>query len=509
MSTRCPVAGVIAAALVSLVSFSTAAIASAKSSTISTASSSGTFVKAYSNVVGATHLDVTPEDAQATSDGGYIGLALTQASSSTRPGVSWLVKLSSSGTAQWQRELGCLTTPPGAYADAASILQASDGGYVVGGGTIGCGSGNNCPALSGIQCALVEKVNSTGGLVWARVYKAAANGSAIRKIRPTSDGGYIAAGTINGANQTPGGLILKLDGQGNVQWQRELGPAGSTQVLFNDVRQTSDGGYVVTGEVDTPGSSVLVVKLDATGNIAWERSFSGLTSAGTPAASTAYSIIQSADGGYLAAGHWDDSFTQGSCCAGALLLKLDSTGHIQWQNALSGGVYCFFNGFSETCTNVGALVYSAHQTADGGYVLAGDETLKLSDEAPIEPWLAKVTSSGTLLWQHLYYQTNKSTGRPLSEYFAASTPASDGGFFALGFTENASGTLGELFGVKTDSSGSAGSTCSDLHPATALSSVNPSLTAVAQSLPVSSTVTPISSSPATTVATSISTQSDC
>jgi hypothetical protein len=266
---------------------------------------------------------------------------------------------------------------------------------------------------------------------------------------------------------------------------------------------------VVTGEVDNPASSVLVIKLDARGNIAWEHSFNGSTSAGTAAASTAYSIIQSADGGYLAAGHWDDASTQGSCCSGALLLKLDATGHIHWQNALSGGVYCFFNGFSETCTDISGLVYSAHQTPDGGYVLAGDENLKLSDEAPIEPWLAKVDSGGNLLWQHLYYQTNKSSGRPLSENFAASALASDGGFFALGFTENQSGTLGELFGVKTGSSGIAGSTCTDLHPATPLSSVNPALTAATPALPVSSAAGPVSSSPATTVATSIGTSADC
>ena len=42
-----------------------------------------------------------------------------------------------------------------------------------------------------------------------------------------------------------------------------------------------------------------------------------------------------------------------------------------------------------------------------------------------------------------------------------------------------------------------------------LNPTNPSLTAATPSLPVSSTVTPVSGSPATTVATSISTQSDC
>ena len=134
MSKRCPAAGLVAAVLVSLAPLSPATVASAKSSSAGTTSSSGTFVKAYSNISGTTQFSLTPEDVQATSDGGYIGVALTQSPSATRPGVSWLVKVNSSGTPQWQRDLGCLSTPPGDYADGVSIVQTADGGYVVGGG---------------------------------------------------------------------------------------------------------------------------------------------------------------------------------------------------------------------------------------------------------------------------------------------------------------------------------------------------------------------------------------
>jgi hypothetical protein len=235
----------------------------------------------------------------------------------------------------------------------------------------------------------------------------------------------------------------------------------------------------------------------------WERSFGG-----SPSTSSAYSIVASADGGFLVGGQWDDS-VNGSCCSGALLLKLDSSGNIQWQKALSGGQYCFFNGFSETCVNLAATVISARQTADGGYVLSGDANLVMSDGAPIEPWMAKVDSSGNLLWQHLYYQTNPATGRPLSENFASTAVASDGGFFSLGFTENLNNGLGELFGVSTDGNGVASSTCGDLHTATTLNPINPSLSAAGQSLPIGTAVAPTSSSPATVAATSVSTQSDC
>jgi hypothetical protein len=307
-------------------------------------SSSAAFVKSYSNVSGTTQFSVTPEDVQATSDGGYIALGTTQ-SATTGVGVSWLVKLSSTGSPQWQQELGCLGAPPGDYSDGVSIVQVSDGGYVVGGGTIGCGSGSACPSTSGLTCALVEKVSSSGALVWAKVYDVGAVSSVINKIRQTSDGGLIAAGTATDSDHNNAGLVLKLDGEGNVQWQRQIGPGSTTQELFNDVQPTSDGGYIVTGELEPPNAtgqtlaSVLVVKLDASGDVIWQRSYNSFSSSGAPTASNnALSIIQTSDRGYLVAGNWVSASSAGECCSGALLLKLDPAGSIQWQNALSGGL---------------------------------------------------------------------------------------------------------------------------------------------------------------------------
>src|SRR5438132_6494421 len=247
-----------------------------------------TFVKIYANILNNTQASVTPEDVQSTSDGGYSALAITHAPQSLNAvGVSWLVKLDSSGNAQWQKELGCFGTPPGDYADGVSTQQAADGGYVVGGGTIGCGSGSICPSSSGIQCGLVEKLDPTGTVTWARVYLAGAAGTAITRISRTTDAGYIAVGSATDAAQNAGALILKLDSLGNLQWQRELGPSGSTQAYFNAVQQTADGGFVAAGEFYVPSAgtrrtSVLVVKLDSSGTMHWQQGFNHLSSGGSP-----------------------------------------------------------------------------------------------------------------------------------------------------------------------------------------------------------------------------------
>jgi len=196
----------------------------------------GDVCKAYAALVSGAQLNLSPLDVQATSDGGSIALAETETSAGL--GVDWLVKLNAAGAPQWQEQVGCASPQgaPGDYADGVSVQQTADGGYVVAGGTIDCGSGTSCPPLSGRSCALVEKLDSAGKLTWARVYQAGPDGSALQQIRQTSDGGYIAAGSFTDASQDTGALLLKLDSTGNVQWQRNLGPSGSTQAYFTSVR---------------------------------------------------------------------------------------------------------------------------------------------------------------------------------------------------------------------------------------------------------------------------------
>ena len=471
---------------------------------------SGTFVKAYAALVNGSQLDVSPEDVQATSDGGSIALAETQSSQGL--GVDWLVKLGATGVPQWQEQVGCASPQgaPGDYADGVSVQQTADGGYVVAGGTVDCGSGSSCPPLSGRWCALAEKLDAAGKLTWARVYQAGFAGSDIYQIRQAADGGYIAAGVFTDASQDSGALLLKLDSAGNVQWQQDLGPAGSpTQATFNSVQQTADGGYAAAGNYYTPASGpaptqVLVARYAAGGSLAWQHGFAALGGSGAPTSvADASSIIQTQDGGYAVAGRWSDrTFNGGAGAQGALLLKLDATGTLQWQRAYSGEVYC--SGYG--CTATGAVSYSLHQTSDGGYLLAGHGDTA-SGYVQLVPWLAKADASGNLLWQHLYYQTY-TTGAPLSQYFAASALAPDGGFTAAGPTENYHAQKNELYAVKTDSSGLAG-TCGDVHPAAPLQAINPGLGTVAPSLPLQTGTTQAASSPIATVATSISTQQDC
>jgi hypothetical protein len=462
------------------------------------AASQVTFVKTYGNVILNTtqEKDLTPEGVQATSDGGYILLASTDcttnacvmAQGNTNPIVDWLVKTDSSGNPQWQTEVGCLSAP-GSYSIGVSLQQTTDGGYIIGGGGINCGTGGG---------AIVEKVDSLGNLTWSKTYSIGPNSGGITSIKQTADGGFVAAGgAYKIGPSTGGGLVLKLDASGNLQWQRVVGPMGSVTAIFNAIQQTSDAGYVATGNYYINSSHCqplqceggLVVKLDANGKVQWQQAINP----GASASLFTDSIVQTSDGGYAVAGAWF-GYTQ----KGGLLVKLDSSGKIVWQNAYSGGSYYG--------VELGIVIYSVHQTADGGYFLAGDGEDKLVNDELV-PWLGKVDSNGNLTWEYFYYQVY-TTGLPLSEYFAGGDVAQDGGFVAAGWTEDYSNGLGLLFLVKTDSFGQCGA-CGDVHTDAGLTAVNPGLTTSSVSLRVNTTTTPGVSSPTQTKPTALIIKKDC
>ena len=471
-------------------------------------STSSTYVKNYANILdGVKCSSLTPEVVQTTSDGGAVALAHSDCRS-----VSWVVKLDAFGNPQWQKDVGCFGLPPGGYALGLALQQTADGGHVIGGGTRDCEFDPVCPYLSSKGCGHVAKLDAAGNVVWSRVYSASRSMTVIEDVKQTSDGGYVVVGTFLDDNSDIGGFILKVDGGGNVQWQRLLGPLGRTHVLLSEVLQTTDGGYVASGRFYTAsatlgGDSVLVVRLDTSGNVTWQRGFNSLDSGGAPTATEfVNSIIQTSDRGYLVAGVWNNTTGPGTCCQGPLLLKLDAQGQSQWQKAYSAGVQCS-GGHPNVCSAIGGLAYSVRQTSDGGYAVAGAGHLKSGGYgAQMVPWLARTDAVGNLVWQHFYYQSYPSTGGPLSQYFASSALTRDGGHLALGFTENHVDLKGELFAVRTDSAGLVGA-CSQIHPATPLNAIDPGLVGFATAFPVQATSPAQGSLPAKMQPTSIASTS--
>ena len=211
---------------------------------------------------------------------------------------------------------------------------------------------------------------------WANIYNAPVG--SISKIRPITNGGSIVVGCGQPQGYVYGDLvcqfwIARLDAEGNVLWQRFYGPYGANAIsntLDMDVRQTSDGGFVVAGPIKqywwggwNPGG--IIFKLDSQGNLQWSKWYGGTNYFNSG------HIIQTSDGGYVMAETWPNIG----------LFKLDSAGNIQWQKQYGAG-----------------SVYSILQTSDGGYLLGTRE----GNSGTTYVVLFKLDSAGNIQWQKTY-----------------------------------------------------------------------------------------------------------
>jgi hypothetical protein len=261
----------------------------------------------------------------------------------------------------WQK---CLGGSSWDYAN--SIQQTTDGGYIVAGfaySNDGDVSGNH-----GADDCWIVKLDGAGNITWQKCLGGSFWDEAY-SIQQTPDGGYIVAGYASSNNGNVSGnhgagdyWIVKLDGAGNIGWQKCLG-GGSVDVAYS-VKQTTDGGYIVAGftysnDGDVSGnhgrSDYWLVKLDGAGNIAWQKCLGGSSE------DEAWSTQQTADGGYIVAGYTysNDGNVSGNHGADDYwIVKLDGAGNITWQKCLGG--------------SSGDEAFSIQQTIDGGYIVAGD-----------------------------------------------------------------------------------------------------------------------------------------
>ena len=166
------------------------------------------------------------------------------------------------------------------------------------------------------------KLDGRGDIVWQNGYRQS-NAGLAHSIAATSDGGYIVAGrTLLGGWGETDPWLLKLDGAGNVIWQKSF--RQSHAGFADSIKPTSDGGYVVAGWTYSSGEGsedAWVLKFDGQGNLVWQKRYGGTS------VDIAYSVIPTSDGGYaVAGGTWSLESAQD-----AWVLKLDASGDSIWQ----------------------------------------------------------------------------------------------------------------------------------------------------------------------------------
>ena len=278
------------------------------------------------------------ESIQQTVDGGYIMAGYTESYGADSVDA-YLIKTDASGNTGWEKTFG-----GSSWDDAYSVQQTTDGGYIMAGATASYGAG--------LYDAYLVKTDASGNTEWEKTFGGSSWDYAF-SVQQTTDGGYIIAGHTESYGAGGGdAYLIKTDASGNMEWEKTFG--GSAYDEAYSVGQTTDGGYIMAGYTCPYGTGpgdFYLVKTDALGNTEWEKTFGGSSD------EYAFSVQQTADDGYIITGA---TASYGAGLYDVYLVKTDASGNMEWEKTIGG--------------SRGDCGYSAQQTTDGGYIIAGDTT---------------------------------------------------------------------------------------------------------------------------------------
>ncbi len=238
-----------------------------------------------------------------TNDGGFlIGGVTSSYGAGSRD--MWMIKTDPAGNLVWQKTHGGLSSDGAWY-----VAQTSEGGFILTGWTLSYGPG-------AIGNAWLVKTDSLGTQQWNKFFGGddADRGYAVQQ---TTDGGYILTGYTGsfGAGLYDM-LLIKTDPSGNAEWTKTFG--GTGRDYGNSVQQTIDGGFIALGytlSFGAGGDDFYLVKTDANGNEEWFKTYGG------SASDVGFFVRQTNDGGLIMTGH---TLSFGSGVHDVWLIKTDN-----------------------------------------------------------------------------------------------------------------------------------------------------------------------------------------
>ncbi|MBC8046058.1 MAG: T9SS type A sorting domain-containing protein [Fimbriimonadaceae bacterium] len=226
-------------------------------------------------------------------------------------------------------------------------------------------------------------------------------------MEPTISGGYILAGytqsTDDDVTETIGALdfwIAEIDADENILWEESYG--GSENDYCRAIEPTGDGGWIVVGSTLSSDGDITdnsgnkdgwVIKINSTGGLEWQNTFGG------EAEDQLNNVVATSDGGYLLVGGSKSTTGDVETNNGLddfWILKIDADGDLLWiQNY--GGDY-------------NEAAFSVIEIADG-FMVTGDTDSNEGDVSGnhhsggmnfSDYWVLRLDTDGELVWQKCF-----------------------------------------------------------------------------------------------------------
>ena len=270
------------------------------------------------------------------------------------------------------------------------------------------------------------RLDTNNAIINSRGYGGSGNDYA-EDVIPAWDYGYLILGStssndflVNGNHGNYDIWLFKITIQGVVQWQKSFG--GSNADFAHSIIKTSDSCYVISGQTKSNDGDVSLnhglpntndfwmIKIDASGNILWEKTYGGLNG------EYAYHVIETKDKGFLLAGATFSNSGQVSGNHGAediWVVKTDSVGTFQWQ-------HCYGGDFLEEGLKV--LELNSHyyifggNSSNNGDVSNNHPENGSSHPASSDAWLLCIDTLGNLEWEKSYGGSHGESGWDIFNY---------------------------------------------------------------------------------------------
>ena len=217
-------------------------------------------------------------------------------------------------------------------------------------------------------------------------------------------------------------LSILINAQAPVKFYCRYG--GNGYDIGNDVKQTHDKGYIITGSTSSFGqgnTDLYLLKIDSLGHKVFEKTFGGYNN------ETGKSVVQLIDSSFVMVGYTSSIGFGGY---DVFLVKADKNGNLVWQKTIGGSDWDFAN--------------SLAATADGGFIIGG--TTYSFGYGNADGYIIKTDGAGNIVWTKTY-------GGKKDDEFKSIIQTSDLNYAIVGNTKSYVDSLGDGWLFKVNALG--------------------------------------------------------